>query len=214
MPQNADTKILRFQKALDLLSAKDYAAAEVEIKGAIEEAQQKKDILSEGLLYSTLGLLFKLKQDYKTAWRHYEKAEKLLPDDAAIKLISARLLVDVFGQYDTAIAKAQKILKSAPRDGAFAHQAHATLGLAYLKKGDKKKAHQELLNAMAHDFENVGSASNIDFKLLEALIKKNLALEDCYSYLKKSLFYAQKMEEKKYVLLIGKMIEAFPTEQK
>lgn len=210
MKSASDTKILRFQKALDLLSAKDYAAAEQEIRTAIEEAQQKKDTLSEGLLYSTLGLLFKLKKDFKTAWKHYEKAEKILPDDPAIKLISARLLVEVFGQYDTAILKAQKVLKNTPKDGAYAHQAHATLGLAYLKQGNKKKAQEELLNAMAHDFENVGSATNLDFKLLEALMRKNLAREDCYSYLKKALVYAQKREEKKYVLLIGKMIEGFP----
>lgn len=207
----AATKILRFKKALDLLSAKNYDAAESEIKGAIEEAHEGGDVLSEGLLYSTLGLLFKLKADYKAAWKHYEKAEKLLPEDPAIKLISARLLVEVFGQHDTAILKAQKVLKNTPKDGAYAHQAHATLGLAYLKKGDKKKAQAELLSAMAHDFENVGSAANIDFKLLEALMRKGLAREDCYAYLKKALAYAQKKGETKYVSLVSKMIEGFPS---
>ncbi len=210
MKSSSDTKILRFQKALDLLSAKDYAAAEQEIKTAIEEAQQSKDTLSEGLLFSTLGLLFKLKKDFKTAWKHYEKAEKILPDDPAIKLISARLLVEVFGQYDTAILKAQKVLKNTPRDGAYAHQAHATLGLAYLKQGNKKKAQEELINAMAHDFENVGSATNIDFKLLEALLRKKVAVEDCYNYLKRALIYAQKKEEAKYIKLISQMITSFP----
>lgn len=210
MPKQSEIKILRFQKALDLISAKKYEEAEFEIKSAIEEAHQKKDILSEGLLYSTLGLLFKLKADYKIAWKNYEKAEKLLPEDPAIKLISARLLIDVFNQYDTALAKAQKVLKNTPKDGAFAHQAHATLGLAYLKKGDKKKAQEELIHAMAHDFENVGSTKNIDFKLLEAFLKKQIALEDCFAYLKKSLAYAQKKEEEKYVKMIQKMIEGFP----
>ncbi len=159
-------------------------------------------------------MLFKLKADYKNAWKNYEKAEKLLPEDPAIKLISARLLVDIFHQYDTAISKAQKVLKNIPQEGAFAHQAHATLGLAYLKKGDKKKAQSELVHAMAHDFENVGSAKNIDFKLLEALLKKQIAMEDCFAYLKKALVYAQKKEEEKYVKMIGKMIEGFPATEK
>ena len=210
MKKTSETKILRFQKALDLISAKSYDEAEVEIKLAIEEAYQKKDILSEGLLYSTLGLLFKLKKDFKTAWKNYEKAEKILPNDPAIKLVSARLLVDIFGQYDTAILKAQKVLKVAPHDGAYAHQAHITIGLAHFKKGDKKKAQQEFVKAMAEDFVNVGSAANIDFKLLEAFLRKNFAMEDCFSYLKKALAYAQKKEEEKYIQLIVKMIEGFP----
>ncbi len=208
-----ETKILRLQKALDLISAKDYESAELEIKSAIEEAEQKKDILSEGLLYSTLGLLFKLQKDFKTAWKHYEKAEKLLPDDPAIKLISARLLVEIFGQYDSALKKADKVLKIAPHEGVFAHQAHITKGLVYLKKGDKKKAQEELQLSMAHDFENLGSVGNIDFKLIEALLKKQTALEDCFAYLKKALAFAQKTEEKKYIQLIQRLIEGFPKEK-
>lgn len=211
---NSGTKVLRLQKAIDLISAQKYDEAEVEIKSAIEEAVAKKDILAEGLLYSTLGLLFKLKKDFRIAWRHYEKAEKLLPEDPALKLISARLLIEIFGQYDTAIIKANKVLKIAAQDGAYAHQAHATLGLAHLKKGDRKKAQAELLNAMAHDFDNVGSATNIDFKLLEALLKKQIALEDCFAYLKKALAYAQKMEEEKYIKLIQRLIEGFPSDKK
>ncbi len=207
---NIPTKTLRLQKAIELISHKNYEAAEKEIQCAIQEAEQAKDLLSQALLYSTLGLLFKLKKDFKTAWRHYEKAEKLLPADPALKLISARLLVDVFGQYDTAIRKAEKVLQIASHDGAYAHQAHITKGLAYLKKGDKKKTQQEFVKAMSHDFENVGSAANIDFKLLEGLLKRQLAVEDCYAYLKKALAYAQKKEEEKYVKLIQKMIESFP----
>lgn len=201
---------VRLQKAIDLLSAQQFDAAEEELKGGIEEALEIKDKAMEALFYSTLGLLYKLKKDFKTAWRHYEKAEKLLPEDPALKLISSRLLIDIFCQYDTAIKKVQKVLKIVKGDWVFCHQAQITLGLAHLKKGDKKKALKHLVTAMEGDFEGMLSAGNIDFKLLEALLKKETGYEEGKTYLEKALAFAQKTKEEKYILLIQKLLENFP----
>src|SRR5262245_21620304 len=201
----------RLQKAIQLMGGRHFDEAEVELKKGIEESEKLNDRTMEALFHSTLGVLYKLKQDYKTSWRHYEKAEKLLPEDPSLKLISARLLVEVFGQFDLAIKKAQKVLKIAKDDWTLLHQAQATLGLAYLKKGDKKKAITALTRAMEGDFEGMANAGSIDFKLLEALLRKNLAFEECRAYIAKALAFAHRTGEFKEIQIFTRLLELFPS---
>jgi tetratricopeptide (TPR) repeat protein len=203
----------RLQKIFQLMGTHQFDAAEVELKKGIEEAEKAQDKTMEALFYSTLGVLFKLKKDYKTSWRHYEKAEKLLPEDPSLKLISARLLVEVFGQFDLAIKKAQKVLKIAKNDWTLLHQAQSTLGLAYLKKGDKKKAITALTRAMEGDFEGMANAGSIDFKLLEALLRKNLAFEECRTYITKALTFANRTGEFKEAQIFTRLLNLFPSPQ-
>jgi len=202
----------KLKKAVQLMETLKFDEAETELKKGIAESESKGDKTMEALFHSSLGILYKLKKDYKTAWRHYEKAEKLMPEDPALKLVSARLLVDVFGQNDLAITKAKKVLQIAKDDWSFCHQAQATLGLAYLKKGDKKKAIVALTRAMEGDFEGMPSAASIDFKLLEALMRKNLGLQECYAYLSKALAFAKITGEEKQIHIFSQLLSVFPTD--
>src|SRR3989338_10057724 len=116
---------------------KRYDEAEKLLVGNMAKTDDESAI---ALYHSVLGVLFKLQGEYKTAWKHYERAEKLLPNDPALKIISARLLIDQFSECDQAIKKAKKVLRLFPDHPVFAHQAYTTLGLAFVKKGDRAKA--------------------------------------------------------------------------
>ncbi len=202
----------RLYRAFDLMAAKDYAAAEGELNAGLAEAEAQEDRVLTALFYSTLGVLFKMKKEFAKAWKFYEKAEKLLPEDPALKLISARLLIDVFGQFDTAIRRCQKVLEISRSDPPFLHQAQTTMGMAYLKKGERAKALQCLSDAMEDDFGGLVSAANIDLKLLEAMLRKKTGLPECRTYLEKARAFAEQKKEEKHVELYQRLIEAFPSE--
>lgn len=200
----------RLYRAFDLMAAKDLDSAEHELNSGLEEALGKQDNVLSALFYSTLGVLYKIRKDFQKAWKYYEQAEKLLPEDPALKLISARLLIDVFGQYDTAIRRCKKVLEIARSDPPFLHQAHATMGLAQLKTGQRQLAVDNLIASMEGDFEGLMSASNIDMKLVEALLRKKVAIPECFAYLQKALEFAKQTEESKFVDLFSRLIESFP----
>lgn len=203
----------RLYKAFDLMAAKDLDAAETELHAGLSDAEAQEDKVLAALFYSSLGVLYKIKKEFPKAWKFYEKAEKLLPEDPALKLISARLLIDVFGQFDTAIRRCQKVLEISRSDPPFLHQANVTMGLALLKKGERTKAVQCLAEAMQDDFEGLLSASNIDLKLVEALLRKRSGLAECRAYLEKALSFAESKQEERHVELFRRLIEAFPTEE-
>ncbi len=203
----------RLYRAFDLMSAKNLEAAEQELNAGVDEAAQESDTVLLALFFSTLGVLYKIKKDFTKAWKFYEKAEKLLPEDPALKLISARLLIDVFGQFDTAIRRCQKVLEISPRDPPFRHQADVTMGLAYLKKGERSKAVQCLIDAMQDNFEGLMSAGNVDLKLLEELIRRKAGLEECRIYLEKAKLFAEQNNEEKHADLMRRLLEAFPGDE-
>ena len=202
----------RLYKAFDFMAAKNLDAAESELNVGLDEAKGQNDKVLSALFYSTLGVLYKIKKDFQKAWKFYEQAEKLLPEDPALKLISARLLIDVFGQYDAATRRCQKVLEISKNDPPFYHQALTTLGLGYLKGGKTGQAIDCLIEAMNQDFEGLVSASNIDLRLVEALLRKKMAIPECFAYLHKALEFAQAAGEEKYVLLFNKLLESFPHE--
>ena len=196
-------------RAFQLIGAKQYADAEKLLSINMSRTEDKTSL---ALYHSVLGVLFKVQGEYKTAWRHYERAEKLLPDDPALKIISARLLIEQFAQYSQAIKKAKKVLALASGNPGFAHQAYTTMGLAYCKKGNRKKTIDMLNLSMGDDFDGFISAKNIDFELVEATLRRGWGEEECRNFLIKALEFAYKTNEEQYINLSQKMLSAFEKE--
>ena len=199
--------------AFHLMKEKKFEDAEKRLKRELNRLGEQGNVQEKALLYSTLGVMEKYRGDQKAAWRHYEQAEKLMPDAPALKIISARLLIDSFAQYDTAIKKVKKVLKLSKGIPSFEHQALTTMGLAYLKKGDKRKALEILDQIMTNHFAGILSAENIDFNLIEALLRRNVGREKCKEYTKRAMALAQKTREKKPLDFITKLLESFEVTQ-
>ncbi|MFA4875135.1 MAG: hypothetical protein WC956_06750 [bacterium] len=196
-------------RAFELIAAKQYEDAE---KLLAFNMSRTDDDAAIALYHSVMGVLFKVQGEYKNAWKHYERAEKLLPQDPALKIISARLLIEQFSEYDQAIKKAKKVLEIIPGNPVFAHQAYTTMGLAYFKKGDRKKAIAMLVSSMGDDFRGFISAKNIDFALAEMLLRREIGLTECRVFLVKANAFADGTSEEAYIRLIGKMLAAFDEE--
>src|SRR5262249_35193664 len=113
-------------EAFRLMKEKNFDGAETLLKTGLEKAESEKNDTQSALFFSGLGVLAKIKGQFKDAWRYYEKAEKLLPEDPALKITMAKLLIDRFAQYDNAIKKLKIVLKVAKGSASFEHQAHAT----------------------------------------------------------------------------------------
>lgn len=198
--------------AFQKMKAKDYAASELILTQGLEKADQERENTHQALYHSTLGVLYKVKGDFKEAWRHYEKAEKLLPDDPSLKIISAKLLIDQFAQYDSAIKKMRRVLKIAKGASVYEHQAYAILATAHLKKGEKKKAAEMLKNAMVDDFQQLGSAQNINLEVIEIFLSRNWETDLCRNYLEKGRQLAQQRGEEKVTLFFQRLLEGFQTD--
>ncbi len=193
-------------RAFELIAAKQYADAEKLLSINMARTEDKTAI---ALYHSVLGVLFKIQGEYKTAWRHYERAEKLLPDDPALKIISARLLIEQFAEYSQAIKKAKKAMELAAGNPVFEHQGYTTMGLAYCKKGDKKKAVEMLTLSQVNDFRDFITAKNIDFELVEALLRRGWGVENCRVFIVKAFEFAKKTNEEQFIRLFSKMLAAF-----
>ena len=189
-------------RAFELIATKQPEEAEKLLLHHLSKAQDDTAI---ALYHSVLGVMCKKRGEYKEAWKHYSRAEKLLPLDPALKLISARLLLEPFAEFRQALKKAQKVLELIPHNPVFVHQAHITMGLAYLKKGDRKKAVQELQHAMVNDFQGFITAQNIDFHLFEALWKKTWGKDERKIFLEKALAFAYITREEKFIQLFSQM---------
>lgn len=192
--------------AFNKMKERDFSGAEQTLQDGLVRAQSNP--MQAALYLSTLGVLHKLKNEPKEAWRYYEKAEKLMPDDPALKLIMSKFLLDQFAQYDTAIKRAEQALKLAKGSPSFEHQAHATLAMIYLKKGNKKEAIKMLDKAMEDDFSRIISAQNINCEILEAFMARNLEKERCQRYLEKALQLALTKKEQKQIQLFTKLLES------
>lgn len=196
-------------QSFSLMKSKQYEDAEKLLTNNLAKTEDK---VGSALYHSALGVLHKLKGDFKTAWRHYERAEKLLPEDPALKIIVARLLLEQFNEHGAAIRRANKVLKIIPNNPVFVHQAYITLGLAYCKKLQKTKAVESLEKAWGNDFEGFVTAKNIDFQLVEALLRKGWGVDVCYRFLNKALAFAKGRKEKIYADAFQKMVAAFEKE--
>jgi tetratricopeptide (TPR) repeat protein len=196
-------------EAFRRMKEKDFDGAETLLKNGLERAEAEKDATQSALFFSSLGVLSKIKGQFKEAWRYYEKAEKLMPEDPSLKIIMAKLLIDRFAQYDNALKKLKHVLKVAKGSGSFEHQAHATMAIAYLKKGEKKKAAEMLDEAMVDDFANVTSAENLNFDVIEAFLSRNLEAERCQKYVEKALALARSRREVRPAQFLEKLLESF-----
>ena len=196
-------------EAFRRMKEKDYVGAESILKSGLDSVDPKADPTRAALFLSTLGVLAKIQGDSKEAWRCYEQAEKLLPEDPSLKIIMSKLLIDRFAQYDNALRKLKQVLKIVKGSGSFEHQAHATMAIAYLKKGDRKKASQMLEEAMVHDFAEVSSAENINFEVIEAFLARNFDVERCRHYVEKALALAKQRREEKPIQFLTQLKENF-----
>lgn len=191
------------------MKEKDYPAAEGLLRQGLQRAEREKNDTQAALFHSSLGVLSKIKGDYREAWRCYEKAEKLLSDDPSLKIIVAKLLIDEFAQYDTAIRKLKEVLKLAKGSGSYEHQAHASMAVAFLKKGDKKKAVEMLDLAMKDEFHGVTSAHHLNFEVIEAFLSRNLEVDRCRRYAEKALALARARKEEGPAQFLTKLAESF-----
>lgn len=193
-------------RAFELMGAKQYEDAE---KLLSSNMARTDDDASVALYHSLLGVLFKLQGEYKTAWKHYQRAEKLLPNDPALKIISARLLIEQFAEYDQAIKKAKKVLEIIPNNPVFAHQAYITMGLSFCKKSEKKKAIEMLEKSVVNNFSGFVSAKNIDFTLIEIFLRKGWGVPICRDFLVKAKAFAEMTSEQVYIGLFDRLLTAF-----
>lgn len=179
------------------------------IQNEIDKAKEQNNRDVQGLYLSTLGVLFKKMGDYKKSYKCYQEAEKCLPNDDSLKLISAKLLIQNFNQFDTAIRKLDKILKSEIKDAAILHHCLNLKGIAYFKSGKKEKTKEILSLLVKSDFSRLRAACNINFNLVELLLKKDFERELCKTYLEKSLVIAQKNKEEGFIKSLNYLLKNF-----
>lgn len=196
-------------RAFELMRGKLYEDAEKLLSNNLTQTEDKTAI---ALYHSALGVLYKLKGEYKTAWRHYGRAEKLLPQDPALKIITARLLIEQFSEYGAAIRRAKRVLELLPGNPVFCHQAYITMGLGFCKKGQKEKAVEMLEKSCGNDFDGFVTAKNIDFHLVEMLFRRGWGRESCYRFMQKALTFAKGRKEQPFIDTYQKMLNAFEVE--
>lgn len=208
-----DSKIQseELQKAFVYLQKRKFNDAQKILEQGLQKAAESGDTILEALFYSTFGILYKLKEDFRLAWKYYEKAEKLVPQDPALKIVTSHLLIEHFKQFDIVLRKMKKIEPLVQNKPIFHHQMICLKGLAYLGKGNKYKAVELLQNAMQDSFKGLVSSANIDFKLMAALLAKKLALDEARLYLGKALDFAKHNKEKSMITIIQTMLQDMPT---
>lgn len=191
------------------MKEKKYDQAQIKIEEKMKFAQAHADKNSEGILLSMLGMLYKLKLDVKTSYKYYQLAEKCLPDDATLAMISARLLVEEFNQCETALRKIDKIILNTTHDPVMQHHALALKALAYFKMGKKPKAKEALQSLIEYDFSLLRSSSNVDYKTCESFLAKGFEVGLCLQYLEKCLQLAIQLKEKTMQKVLSRLIDIF-----
>lgn len=192
-------------KAFRLMKSKKYGEAEELITDGIREFQEKKDPHLEGLYHTVMGMLQRLKKDYTKAYKSYQQAERLLKDDASVKIVSAWLLIEQFKQYSTAERKMRKVL-AVTKDPALSHHALAVCAVSLLLMGKKEDAAQCFQQLISEDFSRLRFAANLDYKTIEVFVKKKFMLAECREYLSKALALAKRQKEKTYILVTERLL--------
>lgn len=193
--------------AFRLMRAKDFEGALTRLESGIEKSKKSGNTHLEGLYLSALGLLNKLKKDYKEAYRCYQQAEKLLPDDASLKIITASLLINEFGQYDTASRKLVKVVETAKDDPATLHHARCLLAMAHIYSGQREKARELLTQIVAEDFAALRSAANVNFRLPQACVAKDFERDLCRAFLDKALALAKAKKEEPFIATVATLLK-------
>lgn len=187
------------------IKGKNYSAAETLLVKMLELGPA--DPPRQALIHSTLGILYKVRGEFQSAWRHYEQAERLLPDDPSLKIIVGNFLITHFAQYDAALKRMKRVLKLAKGVPSLEHQAYAMGAIAHLKKGERRKATELLRQAMANDFQSLVTSENINLEVIEAFLARNFERELCRTYLEKGLELARSRGEEKRIQLFSRLLE-------
>jgi tetratricopeptide (TPR) repeat protein len=193
------------RSAFESIAAKQYDEAE---KLLTYHMGKTEDPVALALFHSAMGVAAKMQAKYKEAWRHYDRAEKLLPTDPALKLISARLMIDQFAEYGSAIKRANKVLELIPENRAFAHQAYTIMGLAYAKQGKKAKALEMLRTSIVKEFVGFVTTDNINFSLVEEIARRGWNNALCRQFIETALLRAQEHREAAWMDKLQKILEA------
>lgn len=180
------------------------------LEKSFQEASVFGDPVTLAVHHSVYGVYYKLTKEFRKSWKHYEKAEKLMPEDPSLKLISSRLLLEYFGQNEIVIKKLTKLLENSGLEPSYRHQAFIVMGGAYLKKGLLLKAEGCLQESMKDDFRGLQTAANLDFSLVEAHLKKKQGLEVCKKFLEKAHAFCKKTKEPHYEKIISRLLKLFP----
>ena len=194
-------------EALQQAHKRDYETAVKILYAGIESGSAEGEELA--VLYSTLAMIQKKQGKLDQAWTTYQLAEQAAPDDPVLKVITARFLLNERRQYDQAIKRARLILKEAKDVPSLSHQAYTIIGLAYFRKGQQKKALEMLETAMSNNFSGMVSAENIDFNLVEALVREQTALAQCQAYLRAACNLARQQREYKALTVFQKVLDSF-----
>lgn len=173
-----------------------------------------EDPVALALFHSAMGVSAKMQGKFKEAWRHYDRAEKLLPADPALKLISARLMIDQFNEYDSAIKKARKVLDLIPTNRAMVHQATTLIGLACARQGKKSKALEMLRKSIVEDFDGFVTTDNINFALVEEVARRKWDTALCCDFVEKALARAKEHRELAWVDKLQQILEAMVSADK
>lgn len=196
------------RSAFEALAAKQFEEAE---KLLAYHMGKTEDPVALALFHSAMGVSAKMQGKFKEAWRHYDRAEKLLPKDPALKIISARLMINQFNEYDSAIKKAKKVLELIPNNRAFVHQAYTTMGLAYAKQGKKAKALEMLRKSIVEDFEGFVTTANVDFHLVEEVVKRGWDPKLSKEFIQKACDRAKEHREMEWVGKLEQMLTLMET---
>ncbi|MBU1917923.1 MAG: hypothetical protein ABII18_04755 [bacterium] len=187
------------------MKKKEFDAAKELIREGLKEAAQKKDPVLEGLYHSALGVLFKLTGDYKKAFKSYQHAEQLIPDDHSLKIISAVLLVEQFKQYETAFRKLDKVL-GLTKDPAITHHALTTQAIALFHMNKKALSKDRFESATQADFSLLRFVANVDFKAVDLFTRKGFELHLCKKYLTNALGLARGNNDSTYIIVIEELL--------
>lgn len=198
------------RSAFESIAAKQYDEAE---KLLAYHMGKTEDPVALALFHSAMGVAAKMQAKYKEAWRHYDRAEKLLPTDPALKLISARLMIDQFAQYDSAIKKAKKVLELIPNNRGFTHQAYTIMGLAYGKEGKKKQALEMLRKSIVEDFVGFVTTDNINFALVEEVSRRGWDSTLCREFIEAAQARARDHREGEWVDKLQQILDAMTAAQ-
>ncbi len=197
---------LNLYQAFRLMKLKNFDAAKELIRRSLKEAHDHNNIETEALYHSALGLLYKLTGDYKKAYKSYQHAEQLLPDDLSLKILTSILLVEEFHQYETAVRKLEKIYLTKLSDPAIAHHTATTLAISYFHLGKKEKAKQLFKQILLLDFNLLRFVPNVDFKMVSLFISKNFELGLCETFLEQALLLATKTNDPTYSAVIQQLL--------
>lgn len=197
-------------RAFELLRAHQTDDAEKLLANNLAKADEPVAI---GLLHSALGVVERVRGNAKAALRHYERAERVLADDPALKLITARLLIDQFREYDAAIRRCRKALKLLPDNPVVVHHAYTVMGLAQVGAGRRAAALECLEQSMAGQFKNFVTAENIDFHLVEACARKRWGIDRCAQFLQLAKKLAEGAGEGHWLRTISQIIGALELAQ-